>query len=106
MSRPAGTAGAPEEEELEEEPGPALDEELVEDELLEEDEEDEELGLEEDELPAGPDEDELPAGPAAAGGTGRQWSRWVGGRAGSEPGADHSSTWTHTASGVGLKTRT
>ena len=79
-------AGAAELDELD-------DDELDDDELDELD--DDEL----DEL----DDDELAPVP---GGTGRQLADEAGGWAGSDAGADHSSTWTRTGSGSGLNTRT
>ena len=78
--------------ELDDEPA-ELDEEL-------DDELDDELEDEPEEL-----DEELDT-PPGRGGTGLQLADAAGGCAGSEAGADHSSTLTRTGSGSGLNTRT
>jgi hypothetical protein len=93
------TGGGPELDDEEDDEPPALLL-LV---LLDEDELDE---LDEDELDdEGPEllDDEEPG---ARGATGCQRCQSLGGCAGSDAAAHHSSTWTRTASGDGLKTRT
>src|SRR5215470_2725911 len=101
MTSATATGGGPELDELDD--GPPLDEldgELLldDDELLLDDDDD-------DDDDGGPellDDDE----PGALGGIGCQRCQSLGGCAGSEAAAHHSSTWTRTASGAGLNTRT